>query len=370
MPGFDGADVFADAGIDGVRASFSGGEPFVVHGDRARLPAFLRDPALLSIESLAAHYRGRILHGRSEQGPRSALVTEGSVSALLAAGEALYLPDLLDVLPGAEAWLRTLETALGIPAGSARITAWMAPQGEGTALHFDAEDVISIQLVGEKCFEVAESVALPAPLGFQYGPGIPAAADLYPQAAEGFPDPTGATFTAVQMQPGSVLVQPRGYWHRTRCRTPSLSVSIILSPPSRLDWLLGLLRHRGLGVPAWRRPLYGQPTAEEALAAAEALKNLITPDLHTAEAVTLQRIPTVTLELGPPVVRVERYDGSRTPLEAPELALRIWSDLAASTAAFTVGDARLRYGAAADAALEWLVAHGCLYRWPVPRAPV
>jgi len=75
------------------------GEPFVVHGERERLPGWMNHDCLASVEALSQSYTGRILYGRRDQGPRSTLVERGSAADLLAAGEALYLPDLSEV-PG------------------------------------------------------------------------------------------------------------------------------------------------------------------------------------------------------------------------------------------------------------------------------
>lgn len=359
-----------EPGLAGLKASLQGGEPFVVHGDPLRLPDWMRHETLASIEAFCAHYSGRILHGRLDRGPRSTLVERGSAADLFASGEALYLPDVDEKFSNSKDWIRNLEIELNIPRGSARATAWLAPADEGTALHFDAEDVLSIQLLGTKVFDVAEPAALRYPTGFQYGPGIPAAADLYPQAADGFPDPAGAHFTSVELRPGSVLVLPRGHWHRTRCITASLSLSVILSPPTGLDWMLARLRHRALESAVWRQPLYGAPDVVEAerltRAMAGVLASLDAGD-DAAAAATLQRIPTVTLEGGPDWVRRDHYDGRSEPVTPPALALTVLAGVAAGSAAFTVADARARHGEGVDAALEWLEGAGLLYRWPYPR---
>jgi hypothetical protein len=174
-------------------------------------------------------------------------------------GLSLYLPDIEAMLPEAGVVLRTLERELGLAEGDARITAWASPAADGIACHFDAEDVFSIQLAGAKRFHVAETPALIHPVGAQYGPGIPPSADLYPQVPAGFPDPDDFAFTEIVMLPGSVLFVPRGLWHRTEADADSLSISIILSPASTADILLGRLRDLLLQDPAWRRPALGPP---------------------------------------------------------------------------------------------------------------
>ena len=366
-----GHDWLGEAGVAALIESFQGGEPFLVQGARERLTAWLNHSSLLSIEGLCARYQGRILYGRRDGGPKSVLVDRGSAADLLAEGEALYLPDLSEVITESVDWLRNLESMIGIPAGTARATAWVAPAGEGTALHLDAEDVLSIQLVGRKCFEVAEPAALPYASGYQFGPGIPAAADLYPQAAAGFPDPERADFTPVDLEPGSVLVVPRGHWHRTRCHTASLSVSIICAPPLLLDWALGALRHRALQDPRWRRPLYGAPTPLQQASLAQGWAPLLAgladacADETWTEFTTLLWLPTKRLASGDPPRLRDLYEGTEQTLALEPPVAALLTRLAHYPAAFTVAEARERWQLQAVAHLEALVAIGALYRWPV-----
>lgn len=363
--------LLGEAGVGALIEAFQGGEPFVVHGDRGRLPAWLNHSSLQSVEALCADYQGRILYGRRDGGPKSVLIEHGSAGDLLAAGEALYLPDLSEVISESDSWLRNFESIVGIPAGTARATAWVAPAGEGTALHLDAEDVLSIQLVGCKCFEVAEPAALPYASGYQFGPGIPAAAALYPQAVDGFPDAEHAHFTPVELEPGSVLVLPRGHWHRTRCHTVSLSVSIVCAPPLFLDWALGVLRHRALQDSRWRRPLYGAPTPAQRAALAQAWAPLLagladaSGDATWTEATTLQWSPTRRFEAGDPPRLRDLYEGTDQALALEPAVLSLLSRLAHHPAAFTVAEARDQWQLQAIEHLQALVEIGALYRWPV-----
>ncbi len=366
-----GDPLWGDAGLTGILAAFQGGEPFVVHGSLDRLPAWMQSKGLQSIDGLDRLYTGRILHGRRDCGPRSTLIPQGSVAALIAAGEALYLPDVEEAIPGAAGWLRDLEQSLGIPAGSARATAWVAPAGEGTAEHLDAEDVISIQLLGRKSFAVAEPAAIPFAAGFQYGPGIPAAADLYPQAAHGFPK--DAEYTTVDLRPGSLVVLPRGHWHHTRCQEVSIALSIILSPPTLLDWMLGVLRHRGLEETFWRRPLYGTPDAMAFAQSAEKL-SVMASALEAdcagglwSDRTTLQWIPTKMIEYTDRFELIDRYDGSRRTLEPMDQLKLFLTWQGSRSSAYTVAEARRVFGAPIDALLQSLVQAGALYRWPVSR---
>ena len=180
-----------------------------------------------------------------------------SPEMLLKMGLSLYLPEIGRMISGMSDLLSGLESQLGVPSGSARIGAFIAPHENGVTCHMDAEEVFSIQLIGEKRFFISKQPGLEQPFGMQFNPGDVTYDDMYPQATDGFPDPDSAEFDCVEMKPGSVLFMPRGIWHRTETSGLSLSVSIILRPPSAFESVLDALRSRLLQDPAWRRPLHG-----------------------------------------------------------------------------------------------------------------
>ncbi|MCU7812247.1 MAG: cupin domain-containing protein [Candidatus Thiodiazotropha sp. (ex Notomyrtea botanica)] len=226
-------------------------------GKTDRLPDALQDPLLSSIDALTAKYRGRISFGNAKTGSRTVAVDHVSAEMLKRMGLSLYLPEIEQTVPSLSALLREVESTLGAPPGSARIGAFIAPEDNGVTCHFDAEEVISIQLIGHKRFYISREKALEQPLGMQFNPGDVTFDDLYPQVGSGFPDPDKATFDCVDMKPGSVLFMPRGTWHHTQTESLSLSVSIIIRPPSALECVLDALRSRMLQSLKWRRPLHG-----------------------------------------------------------------------------------------------------------------
>jgi ribosomal protein L16 Arg81 hydroxylase len=229
---------------------------FEVHGPRARLPAVFLDPALDSAAELAQRYRGtlRFTHGRTER-----VVTANNVDAvsLLDMGLTVQFVSIADLLPNAHAFLRQLETELGLHAGSVTMSAFAAPQEEGLVCHFDNGDLISVQLAGCKKFHYAPDVALCSPIGGQWVAGTMPFEDLYAQANEGFPEPGAAHFEVARMEPGSVLFLPRGSWHYTEASGDSLSISIVSLAPAALTCLLEQLRLLLMQDARWRRPLMG-----------------------------------------------------------------------------------------------------------------
>lgn len=240
---------------------------YSAHGDVSRLPTPLCDPLLKSIDGLAANYRGRVSFGNAKTGSRTVAVEHICPDMLIKMGLSLYLPEIERMISGMSELLRDVESQLSVPPGCARIGAFIAPDENGVTCHMDAEEVFSIQLIGEKRFYISKQPGLEQPFGMQFNPGDVTYEDMYPQATDGFPDPETAEFDCVEMKPGSVLFMPRGTWHRTETSGLSLSVSIILRPPSAFESVLDALRSRLLQDSAWRRPLHGawgQSSGQEA----------------------------------------------------------------------------------------------------------
>jgi hypothetical protein len=230
---------------------------FRAHGLLSRLPALFSSRELSSFRALASGYRGWLGFGHGARSSRMISVQETNPIHLYELGLSVYLPDISPNVPGAAAFLRALETELGIDEGCTRITVWASPRGDGAPTHFDSEDVFSIQLAGSKRFEVAPMKEYAYPLGGQYGPGAAPYDDMYPQLENGFPEATLADFETVDMQAGSVLFLPRGTWHRTLAEQDSFAISIGIRPPSVVESFLEQLRYVLLQDPEWRRPMYG-----------------------------------------------------------------------------------------------------------------
>ncbi|KAF1045900.1 JmjC domain-containing protein [Xylophilus sp.] len=303
---------------------FAGGDRegwFAVHGGAARLPAVLRQPVLASFDALAQRYRGPLSFGRGLRDPQT-FDSHASPARLARLGLTVYLRDIAPAVPGAHAFLQALEAELGIGEGTARLTAFASPGDEGVSLHYDAEEVISVQLAGRKTFHVAPMEEIAAPYGAQFGPGMAAVEDLYEQLGDRLPDPARARFETVEMAPGSVLWLPRGTWHRTEARgTDSFSLTIALRPQTALDALLAQLEPLLRAEVRWRRPLYGlrpaSPGRADALAPLHGLLSTLPATLARLPADALAprteperiaaigpasrfaRVPTSRLEVGP-----------------------------------------------------------------------
>ena len=290
------------------------------HGPPQRLPEALRSPDLASFDTLARRYRGPLSFGRGLRDPQT-FDSASNAASLFKLGLTVYLRDVAPWVSGAPALLRALEHELGVAEGCARIGAFASPGDDGVSCHYDAEDVISVQLAGTKTFHVAPMAEIASPYGTQFGPDLVAVDTLFPQARGGFPDASKVRFEAVEMVPGSVLFLPRGTWHRTEAREDSFAVSIVLRPPAALDTLQQALQSLLLASPEWRAPIRGlrQPgparDAERArlegllrglpaLLGALSADDLATDSLderlaRLTPASTFLRVPTSSLDIEP-----------------------------------------------------------------------
>jgi len=230
---------------------------YASHGKPERLPAVFRSAALRDFETLARNYRGRVLFTRGRSSPYMVPAGQASPETLFRMGLTVYLDNIAPALPDSGHLLDTLEQEFGIAPGSARIGAFASPVADGVAPHYDVEDVISIQLQGEKRFYIAPVDEVRYPTGMQYSPGDEPLDEQYPQISGRFPHWEHAQFECIVMKPGSVLFMPRGTWHKTEADAASLAVSIILKPAAAADTVLEQLRWLLLQQPRWRKPLYG-----------------------------------------------------------------------------------------------------------------
>jgi ribosomal protein L16 Arg81 hydroxylase len=231
--------------------------PFVAQSDPARWPAVLRAEELASVQNLAKRYRGslRFTHGRKSD--QMIQIDRVDPAILFEMGLTLNFEDIGPYVPGAPEFLRGLEAELGLNESSLVMSAFASPYQDGLGCHYDAQDVISIQLLGTKRFHYAPVQEVAVPYGTQYIPGGKPYDDMYAQVQNGFPENKNVKFETAEMKPGTVLFLPRGTWHYTEANEPSLSLSLTISPPTLLDCAMEQIRWLLLQDSAWREPLYG-----------------------------------------------------------------------------------------------------------------
>ena len=334
------ASLLAPLSVDAFLTDFWPRRSCVQHGALSRLPDILGAPELASFEALARVYGGRVLFANGANSPHMVPIETVNAATLFNMGLMVYLDDVASCIEGMGAFLQELEFDFGVSPGSVRIGAFAAPQSGGAPCHYDIEDVISIQLVGDKTFEIAPVSEIPCPAGIQYTPGTTPFDDLYPQAGEGFPEWQDAAFEKVDMTPGSVLFMPRGTWHRTRAGANSLSVSILVRPPVAVDAILDQLRLTLLRDPQWRQPLYGLWSRGKQRDTALAQIETLLADLPVkAGSLELSRLQ---LSLCPESARVELMDADTRLQRAPNARVTVTDPRADEDARLKVIEVRVQ----------------------------
>ena len=334
---------------------------FATHGPPERLPAMMRERMLSSAADLAASYRGRVMfsHGHSE---RMLQASDAMSLGLHDMGLTVSYLDIGNNVPGAQAFMRQLEAELGLHEGSISISAFSSPQSEGLPAHYDAQELISIQLLGSKRFRHAPMLEIANPYGMQYTGSGPPFDDLYPQATQGFPDSAGVSFDTTDMVPGSVLFLPRGTWHWTEASTDSLSLSVVIEPASALRCALEQIGNLLLQDPDWRQPFFGacsqgarhdeaRTHAARLLAGLpDVIARLRPDDLLEAPARTARRLQRIA-----PATRFQRAPNGRIEIPPPgedgttTIALRLRQSASRTTTA-----AELRVAASALPVFHWI----------------
>lgn len=245
---------FGSLGSDAFMSGHWPRNAYHEHGDVRRLPPLFQAPILKDLETLSRIYRGPGFYFAGEGS--TLLPLDRPAIELYRAGHTVYFGDVAPFIRGSRIFLAALEEELGVTPGCARMGVFASPQNNGAAVDYDTKDVFSIQLAGQKKFNIAPVKELANPAGMQYSTNTTPRPIHYPQMAAGFPDPADAEFTGINMAPGSVLFMPRGMWHYTEAGQDSITVSIVVNPPPAVDAVLGQLKFILLQDSRWRSPLY------------------------------------------------------------------------------------------------------------------
>ncbi|HET7539264.1 MAG TPA: cupin-like domain-containing protein, partial [Polyangiaceae bacterium] len=184
----------------------------------------------------------------------------------------VYFKDLRRQLPGAPAFLRELELALGVPP-SAGLSAFVNAPGSGLSLHHDRFDQLLFQIRGRKVFRHLPNRYVEHP-SVQFTPFASAPPEWGQSYRHGFPRSTQPlleqALESVELEPGSVIFLPGGLWHTT-AEQPDRALSLVVPvrAPSRLDVALNSIRYYAAQSPDWRQSAYGGWSRDPELAAGE-----------------------------------------------------------------------------------------------------
>jgi 50S ribosomal protein L16 3-hydroxylase len=195
------------------------------------------------------------------EGREAGQIDPGAAAASYLEGATLYFRDIAEFAEPE----RAVASELGLPDSQVRFELFCSRKGAVSSVHFDAVDVIAIQLSGRKTWRLAPNDFARRPLE-NWNPTEPVSPAMRAYAQGVPPQEMPADAVTHDLEPGSVLHIPRGYWHDTSSDEDSLSVHVMLLPPTRLDNLLLVLRNELVRDERWREAAYdvsGQRLAED-----------------------------------------------------------------------------------------------------------
>ncbi|MDC0749705.1 JmjC domain-containing protein [Polyangium mundeleinium] len=227
----------------------------VVHGPIERLTGFADISAAEDVRALLEHghtYR-RADYRSSTQFFSVENPSIEEAYHLYQIGFTLYVYDVDS--PAFNAWKVALAEELNLPPGGVVMTAFASRPGAGSRAHFDAQENFMVQVRGHKRWRIAPNkhVAYPSD---NYFVGSEPNATLRKQIQGPLPQDIPEDALTVDMQPGSVMFLPRGYWHETDTVEDSLHWVVQAQVPIWSDVLQFILKHTPLmhELP-WRSPV-------------------------------------------------------------------------------------------------------------------
>lgn len=159
---------------------------------------------------------------------------------------------------------RDLRRALGYGQRTADVALIVAGDGEAVPWHFDGIELVILHLTGEKNWFFSPNYDVEHPTQ-AYFAGAHGATDrdrsAGPRAEYLSADlaPNRETEVHYCFHPGSAAFLPKGLWHRTESKGPSLSLTFKVPVPTARDRLLKALARATRAQAAWRAPLPSVP---------------------------------------------------------------------------------------------------------------
>jgi ribosomal protein L16 Arg81 hydroxylase len=230
----------------------------------------------------------------------------GKLAACLSAGATIVLDCVEELAPRVRQLAASFRCALHANTHVNLYAGWHSQKG--LDLHFDAQDIMVLQVSGRKRWQVYQPTRL----------------DPLPDDEEPAPKPAGPPVWDGMLEDGDMLYIPRGWWHMAfPVGEPSLHLTLATEPPlgtHLLAWLVGKMRLHEMvraEVP-WLNDAKGQAAYLDALRPllAEALTNDAIAEFRHEWEGALQPLSHISLPDMPYVQVQALSDGHRIRLAA------------------------------------------------------
>jgi len=228
--------------------------PLAVHGKRDSIRELLDLPLLGSLEELLQIWpRAVQVHLPDLADEASAVDAAPSDARKLFRNKmGLLFNNVHDLSPELQGWLKAISFDLGLPTMThSRCMVYATPDGKGTAAHFDQNINFVVQLYGTKKWRLAPNENVQNPT-VRHTLGQPLDPELAGYLDTEIPLRMPHATHEIDLQPGSVLFVPRGYWHSTEASGEALALNFTFNQPTWIDLLSAALRSRLALSPEWR----------------------------------------------------------------------------------------------------------------------
>lgn len=211
-------------------------QPYVGHGSIKRFSQIAEIPALRSIEAILEVWRGTAEAWAPRDTKNPLIKAEAhQLSDFYESGYTLYLSHVEEHVPALEPFARRLELDLGLRGDEVFFEAFVS-KGAGSAVHFDPNVTINIQLIGAKEWRMAKNTHLRHPhAGWSVGMEVDPEMAAYTRQPLPSKMPRGSK--SFEARAGTLVYLHPGYWHATVNHEPSLSLLYTVEPPSWGDLL-------------------------------------------------------------------------------------------------------------------------------------
>lgn len=270
-------------------AAYEANQPFVVNHSEKALRDIRDLNFLASLENLLNMWPYSIQAHLPDLRDESSSIETHSKDAkkLFQNGLGLLFNEANQISPVLQAWLQKLQNDLGLSSQTySRCLIYATPDGKGTAPHFDQNINFVLQIKGTKIWKLAPNEQLQNPLT-RHTMGSKPDPEMANYLNEDFPKIMPNSAEIIELNPGSMLFVPRGYWHSTEAQGEALALNFTFTAPTWIDLFTMALRSRLALSPEWRETANGVSDShrrDEAEAYFETLLTGLKEDLPNWEA--------------------------------------------------------------------------------------
>jgi 50S ribosomal protein L16 3-hydroxylase len=264
-------------------------QPYVRHGSLQRFSAIAKIPALRSIDAILEVWRGTA-DAWAPRDTRNPVITAEAhqLSDFYESGYTLYLSHVEAHVPALEPFARRLELDLGLRGDEVFFEAFVS-KGAGSAVHFDPNVTINIQLVGSKQWRMAENTHLRHPhAGWNVGSEVDDEMKAY--ARQPFPSKMPRGSRSFEARQGTLVYLHPGYWHSTVNHEPSLSLLYTVDPFSWADLLGDEIKAHLNTVDDARELAFGLGSTDGQDRKRQRLKKLLQEVRNAADRMSVDRL--------------------------------------------------------------------------------